>query len=161
MSQGFFPIGINGGGPGPLYRLQDYLMDNPLNLVNQGPAAGSTVNRGPLPDGITDFPGGDPLYNSSGQLIGAVGVSGDGVTQDDLMCFAGTAGFHPPDGIRSDHLSPSDAANFLIGKVNEIANFPGVSLGNFNIAKADHLLVNDLTKTRIPYVKFPRNPLTL
>jgi uncharacterized protein GlcG (DUF336 family) len=161
LSQGFFPIGINGGGPGPLYRLQDYLMDDPLNLVDQGPAAGSTVDQGPLPDGITDFPGGDPLYNSSGQLIGAVGVSGDGVVQDDLMCYAGTAGLEAPNGIRSDQLSPSDAANYLIGKVNQIASLPGVTLGNFNIAKADKLLVNDLTKVKIPYVKFPRNPTTL
>jgi uncharacterized protein GlcG (DUF336 family) len=160
-SQGFFPIGINGGGPGPLYKLQDFLMDNPLNLVSQGPAAGSIVNRGPLPDGITVFPGGDPLYNSSGQLIGAVGVSGDGVVQDDLMCYKGTTGFFPPDAIRSDHLKPSDAANFLIGKVNQIAALPGVSLGNFNVTKADKLLVNDLTKAHLPYVKFPRNPETL
>jgi len=161
LSQGFFPIGINGGGPGPLYRLQDYLMDNISNLINQGPAAGSTVDQGPLPDGITDFPGGDPLYNSSGQLIGAVGVSGDGVNQDDLMCYAGTEGFQPPNGIRSDQLSPADAANFLIGKVNEIASLPGVNLGNFNVTKADHLLENDLRKAKLPYVKFPRNPTTL
>ena len=36
MSQGFFPPGINGGGPGPLYRLQDELMDDPLNLAQAG-----------------------------------------------------------------------------------------------------------------------------
>ncbi len=47
-----------------------------------------------LPNGITVFPGGFPLYRN-GVLIGAVGVSGDGVDQDDIVgifCDAGIPG---------------------------------------------------------------------
>jgi uncharacterized protein GlcG (DUF336 family) len=43
--------------------------------------------------GITLFPGGFPIYRLSGpgapQLIGGVGVSGDGVEQNDLIAFLG------------------------------------------------------------------------
>ncbi len=57
-----------------------------------------------LPNGITVFPGGFPLYRN-GQLIGAVGVSGDGVDQDDLIAASATVGFEAPAGIRSDQFS--------------------------------------------------------
>ena len=43
-----------------------------------------------LPNGITIFPGGFPLYRN-GVLIGAIGISGDGVDQDD---FVGASGMH-------------------------------------------------------------------
>jgi hypothetical protein len=42
-----------------------------------------------------------PLYKS-GVLVGAIGVSGDGVDQDDLIAAAGANGFSPPLAIRSD-----------------------------------------------------------
>ncbi|HEX4139724.1 MAG TPA: heme-binding protein, partial [Candidatus Methylacidiphilales bacterium] len=54
-----------------------------------------------LPNGITVFPGGFPLYRN-GQLIGAVGVSGDGVDQDDIISASATVGFEAPVGIRAD-----------------------------------------------------------
>ena len=160
LSQGFFPPGINGGSPGPLYQLQDDLTDNPANLLAQGPTGPSPSDQGPLPDGITIFPGGVPLY-IGGQLVGAVGVSGDGVNQDDMIAFAAEAGFRPPNGIRSDQLAPSNAANFLAGKLTQLAALPGVSLGSFNMSTATHRLFNDLNKVHLPYVKFPRNPTTL
>jgi hypothetical protein len=55
-------------------------------------------------NGITIFPGGIPLYKN-GQLAGAIGISGDGVDQDDLIAAAGTAGFEPPANFRCDQFS--------------------------------------------------------
>ncbi len=54
-----------------------------------------------LNNGITIFPGGFPLYKG-GLLVGAIGISGDGVDQDDLIGFVGHAGFEAPVNIRSD-----------------------------------------------------------
>jgi uncharacterized protein GlcG (DUF336 family) len=54
-----------------------------------------------VPNGITIFPGGFPLYKQ-GQLIGAVGVSGDGVDQDDIIAASATVGFEAPSTIRAD-----------------------------------------------------------
>ena len=56
-----------------------------------------------LPNGITVFPGGFPLYRN-GVLIGAVGVSGDGVDQDDIISASATVGFEAPTTIRSDRI---------------------------------------------------------
>jgi len=53
-------------------------------------------------NGITLFPGGIPLYKG-GVLVGGIGVSGDGVDQDDYVASAGSAGFEPPDAIRCDN----------------------------------------------------------
>ena len=54
-----------------------------------------------LTNGITIFPGGFPLYRN-GVLVGAVGVSGDGIDQDDLIAASGAANFLAPDAIRGD-----------------------------------------------------------
>jgi hypothetical protein len=35
-------------------------------------------------------------------MIGAIGVSGDGIDQDDIIAAAGTVGFVAPDAIRAD-----------------------------------------------------------
>ncbi len=57
-----------------------------------------------MPNGITIFPGGFPLYRN-GQLIGAIGISGDGVDQDDIVGASGTSNFLPPDPIRADQFN--------------------------------------------------------
>ena len=58
-----------------------------------------------LPNGITVFPGGVPLYRN-GQLIGAVGISGDGIDQDDIVASSacGTE-LDPPGKIRADQFT--------------------------------------------------------
>jgi len=54
-----------------------------------------------IPNGIQIFAGGVPIYRGS-TLIGAVGVSGDGIDQDDFIAAAGANSFAPPAEIRSD-----------------------------------------------------------
>jgi uncharacterized protein GlcG (DUF336 family) len=56
-----------------------------------------------LPNGITIFPGGAPLFKG-GLLAGAIGISGDGVDQDDLIAAAGSVGFEPTADRRCDRL---------------------------------------------------------
>ncbi|MBX7144247.1 MAG: heme-binding protein [Oligoflexia bacterium] len=73
-----------------------------------------------LANGIQIFPGSVPLYRN-GTLVGAIGISGDGIDQDDMIAFYGASrrgldfaghtdvgdaelGFNAPIGIRADTL---------------------------------------------------------
>ena len=60
-------------------------------------------------EGIIEFPGGLPLYKD-GELVGAVGVSGDGVDQDENVAVAATADFEPPCAIRVDTVTDGGVA---------------------------------------------------
>lgn len=54
---------------------------------------GATVLAGKLlANGLQIFAGGLPLYKN-GVLVGGIGVSGDGIEQDDYVALAGAAGF--------------------------------------------------------------------
>ena len=108
LAQKFYPPGIDGKPAGPFFGMQEAFsiipmgVTNPLNgvvftLTNPPP---TSVNPN-VPNGITIFPGGFPLYRD-GQLVGAIGVSGDGIDQDDLIAAAGTVNFLPPSAIRAD-----------------------------------------------------------
>ena len=66
-----------------------------------------------MANGLQVFPGGFPIYRGN-TLVGGIGVSGDGVDQDDLISFMGlyNAGVtlrtgigHAPQGIRANLLS--------------------------------------------------------
>jgi uncharacterized protein GlcG (DUF336 family) len=98
-TQPFFPPGIDSSGiAGPLF----------LNVAiqNQDPAQFNRQAHAPfrpgLQNGVVMFPGSTPLYDASGNLIGGLGVSGDGVEQDDLVTAGAAAGFEPPEAIRAD-----------------------------------------------------------
>ena len=100
LAQSHYPPGIDADNPGPFFGQQEIFS----GLL--GTAPNVTVNPNPqinpaLPNGITIFPGGFPLYRN-GQLIGAIGVSGDGVDQDDIVGASGTHDFLTPDAIRAD-----------------------------------------------------------
>jgi len=104
MAQPLYPPGIESTSPGPLYGVQGLLPGG----LGAG-IAGLDVTSGSTGDptdgnGVTIFPGGIPLYKS-GLLVGAIGVSGDGVDQDDFVAAAGAAGFEPPYSIRCDNFS--------------------------------------------------------
>ena len=82
--------------------LQLDLIKTNLQTVLSGSAAPCTSIPS-LPNGIQIFPGSMPLYKN-GVLVGAIGISGDGVDQDDLITAGGGAGFTPPTNIRSDQV---------------------------------------------------------
>ncbi len=102
--QPLFPPGIDTftppGTPGPWFDLFVYDTLNPCT-EGDGPSRGG--NRAYLnQNGITWFPGSAPLYKN-GALVGGIGVSGDGVEQNDLVTAAGEAGFEPPPELRVDN----------------------------------------------------------
>jgi len=94
-AQPLYPPGIDGSGAGPFFNL--YQQDV-LNPCTQGFQA-----AGPNQSGIVFFPGSVPLYRN-GVLVGGLGVSGDGVDQDDYVAAGGGAGFEAPASIRADQL---------------------------------------------------------
>ncbi len=109
----FFPDGINNTAAGPFSRqlgewsvfnvgLQVDLIKANLEATLSGFTVPCTSIPG-LPNGIQIFPGSAPLYKN-GVLVGAIGISGDGVDQDDLIAGAGSSGYAPPAAIRSDQV---------------------------------------------------------
>jgi uncharacterized protein GlcG (DUF336 family) len=58
-------------------------------------------NKGMFQPGLIEFPGGVPLYKQ-GVLVGGIGVSGDGVEEDEAVALAGSKGFEAPETIRVD-----------------------------------------------------------
>jgi uncharacterized protein GlcG (DUF336 family) len=125
-AQPLFPPGIDGSGDGPFFQL--YLNDT-ANPCTQGsdPGAPNTGNM----SGVVFFPGSLPLYRN-GVLVGGLGVSGDGVDQDDFV----TAG-------------AVDAACGAGGPCG-VPDFQAPA----NI-RADQVVIQNV---RLPYQKFPRNP---
>ena len=94
-AQPFFPPGVDYSTPGPFFDL--YKFDT-LNPCTQG-----SQPANPYQNGIVFFPGSLPLYKN-GVLVGGLGVSGDGVEQDDFATAAGAAGFEAPQSIRADQI---------------------------------------------------------
>ena len=113
LARPFFPDGLSGASNGPLSK--PYAQWSPfstglqLDLVNsavlqhvvfvlgggadvgvgactQMPATASTPSR--LANGLQIFAGSVPIYRGS-TLVGAIGVSGDGIDQDDMVAFLG------------------------------------------------------------------------
>ena len=109
LAERLYPPGIEDTVPGPYYRYQEIFsllpagVANPLNGVLLTAAQALAAPNPRLPNGITIFPGGFPLYRH-GKMIGAIGVSGDGVDQDDLIAASGTANFLAPYAIRCDQI---------------------------------------------------------
>ncbi|MEO6182905.1 MAG: heme-binding protein [Verrucomicrobiota bacterium] len=110
LAQAHYPPGIKNTAPGPFLGLQEFFSAFPPSAFPPVPLTnilnGVTVTNAPaidpnLPNGITIFPGGFPLYRN-GVLIGAIGVSGDGIDQDDIIAASGTVNFLPPGNIRAD-----------------------------------------------------------
>jgi uncharacterized protein GlcG (DUF336 family) len=109
LAQPFFPPGINGTDPGPFSvptsEWSPFDTGLQLELVRTDLLTAGSCSRSipKLRNGITIFPGGIPLYKG-GALAGAIGISGDGVDQDDLIAAAGSAGFEAPPERRCDTL---------------------------------------------------------
>jgi uncharacterized protein GlcG (DUF336 family) len=108
LAQTAYPPVIDGNNPGPFFTEQDKLSGfsgAEPNVTFTAKLASGPDNRNglnlELPNGITIFPGGFPLYRN-GVMIGAIGISGDGVDQDDIVGASGTHDFLAPMPIRSD-----------------------------------------------------------
>jgi len=104
LAQRYYPPGIDGNQPGPFFGVQEALLiDGFLDFFQREKVTRPYVSLANpyLPNQITIFPGGFPLYRN-GVLIGAIGVSGDGVDQDDIVSASGCADFLPPVHIRAD-----------------------------------------------------------
>ncbi|MGZ6014111.1 MAG: heme-binding protein [Phenylobacterium sp.] len=146
LARPFFPDGQAGRPNGPLSRpisqwsifstgLQSALILTNLGQHLQfvtGAAATDTAPRCTfLPDatpgqnrlqnGLQIFPGGVPIYRS-GKLVGGIGVSGDGIDQDDMVAFLGVFNAsarvgisEAPTAIRADQLvvGPAPAQRLL------------------------------------------------
>jgi uncharacterized protein GlcG (DUF336 family) len=106
ISRPYFPDGALGHPPGPLSRpiadfnpfstgLQSALVETDIKthvgfILGAGADAPQTCTGIPrLANGMQIFPGSVPIYRGS-QLIGGIGVSGDGIDQDDMVSFLGT-----------------------------------------------------------------------
>ncbi len=105
LTQPFYPPTLDGNAPGPLFES--------VAVKNQDPAqynrTGNAPFRAGLQSGIIFFPGAAPLYDQNGQLIGGLGVSGDGVEQDDFVTAGAVQGFEPPPQIRADNFKVAGA----------------------------------------------------
>ena len=109
LAQKNYPPGIDANSPGPFFTEQDKLsgfsgQEPNVTFTDTADPSSPPLRNGirfDLPNGITIFPGGFPLYRN-GVLIGAIGISGDGVDQDDVVGAAGTHDFLAPNAIRSD-----------------------------------------------------------
>ncbi len=155
VSRPFYPDGIDGKSPGSLSLpfpswsvfstgLQlDLVKSDILNGTTGAPApavgcaniggAGLPAvsgGRTQLANGFQIFSGGTPIYRN-GTLVGAAGVSGDGIQQDSMIAFLGVQNgpstlSNAPSPIRADQLTPGGvrlrfvncpAAPFLTSRV--------------------------------------------
>ena len=133
LSRPFYPDGLNGNVHGPFSKpysawspfstgLQldlafNQLVTHVLHVATDGAVAdvpqNCAVNFTSLANGLQIFPGSVPIYRGS-TLVGAIGVSGDGVDQDDMIAFLGVheAGQvlgtvnNAPAAMRADQLEP-------------------------------------------------------
>ena len=96
-AQPLYPPGIDGSNAGPFFNLYTMDLANPCTQGFQSGAANSNKS------GIVFFPGSAGLFRN-GVLVGGLGVSGDGVDQDDYVTNGGTAGFEAPANIRADQI---------------------------------------------------------
>ncbi len=106
------------------------------DVVGGNPLAPLSFPGRTLANGMQIFPGGVPLYKldtttNTGVLVGGIGISGDGIEQDDTVAFSGAGGFLP-------------------GSAGDFQRFGS------NIARADRVFLTGTRFLRLPYVKFPR-----
>jgi uncharacterized protein GlcG (DUF336 family) len=94
-AQPLYPPGIDRTGAGPFFGL---LQHDAANPCTQGTQAAS-----PRQSGVVFFPGSVPLF-AGGSLAGGLGVSGDGVDQDDFVTNLGAQGFLPPQDLWADNV---------------------------------------------------------
>jgi uncharacterized protein GlcG (DUF336 family) len=146
LARVYYPDGIDGNPSGPLAKVQNewsvfstgiqldlaynaivhhvgfvagLVPDVPQNCTGDTGLTGGFTQSAPITaiaNGIQIFPGSAPVYRDR-QLVGAVGVSGDGVDQDDMVAFLGIQDAvnavgtiaQAPGDLRADQLLPQGA----------------------------------------------------
>ena len=102
--QPFFPSGIDSNvfdpQEGPWY--QSLFVNDLARPCSQG-AQPPNLNQ----NGIVFFAGSSPLYRGS-TLVGGLGVSGDGIEQDDYVTYFGAGPFLPAQAIWADRVFVDD-----------------------------------------------------
>jgi len=95
--------------------IADNVITHVLHILTASPDTPATCTQNPAParlaNGIQIFPGSVPIYRGN-TLVGGIGVSGDGIDQDDMISFLGlhNAGLrlgtigNAPAAIRSDRI---------------------------------------------------------
>lgn len=109
----FFPDGVDDTPPGPFSTPRNqwsvFNVGFQLDLIKtnfQAAVVGANLPCTSIPalaNGTQIFPGAVPLYKN-GELVGGIGISGDGVDQDDIISAAGANGVSPAAAIRSDRV---------------------------------------------------------
>jgi uncharacterized protein GlcG (DUF336 family) len=93
---GIFQVGVNEWSPFNVGMQLDLVIGGIVTALTMDPqltncTAGTTPDTEPparLANGIQIFPGSVPIYKGDA-LVGALGISGDGVDQDDMVAFLG------------------------------------------------------------------------
>ena len=132
LARPFFPDGLGDTPPGPFSKpyaswspFSDGLqLDLTYNAIIAAATGGSDVGctgLSKLKNGIQIFPGAVPIYRNN-QLVGAIGISGDGVDQDDMIAFLGLANAgrllntgiaNAPQSMRADNIVPGGTGTRL------------------------------------------------
>jgi uncharacterized protein GlcG (DUF336 family) len=103
-AQPLYPPGIDSKvfkvGTGPFYQLFLHDLANPCSQGSQPP----NLNQ----NGIVFFAGATPLYRN-GKLVGGLGVSGDGIEQDDYVTYLAAGPLLPPTDKWADQLKVNGA----------------------------------------------------
>ncbi|MCH7751195.1 MAG: heme-binding protein, partial [Planctomycetes bacterium] len=114
ISEARFPDGIEQTPPGPFSTLNtpgvdpatgenmlgvtpdasDFTTVLGFDAFNPGSNFHEDVPATGFQNGVVFFPGSTPLYRN-GQLVGGLGISGDGVDQDDVVTFSAAGEFLP------------------------------------------------------------------
>ena len=101
--------------------LQLDLAYNALIAAASGSATVGCTGLARAKNGIQIFPGAVPIYRGN-TLVGAIGVSGDGVDQDEMIAFLGLANAgkmlangiaNAPQALRADNLRPGGTGTRL------------------------------------------------
>ncbi len=97
-AQPYYPPGIDsdvlGAEEGPWYR--SLFVNDLQNACSQGDELSN-----PNQNGVVFFAGSTPLYRN-GTLIGGLGVSGDGIEQDDYVTYFAAGPLLPPQNLWAD-----------------------------------------------------------
>jgi uncharacterized protein GlcG (DUF336 family) len=122
----FFPDGIPNTPNGPLAKPNadwsifnnglelDLVINKFISALVANDTTPNCTGISQIRNGITTFGGGFPIYRGT-QLVGAIGVSGDGTDQSDLIAFIGLANAgqtlgtgigNAPPSMRADQLTP-------------------------------------------------------